>query len=132
MLQVKISARGSSGLHLWFEHNLDTAILFMFENVIALGRLIQAQAVSDDERRINFASLDTFKQRVQVAMNVCLSHPEGQALGECSPKGKLVEEASIHTGHRYCASFATGLDSLAESNRPVRAEARLLLYFIIH
>src|SRR5437763_4657947 len=132
MLQVKISARGAIGLYLWFEHNLDTTILFMFENVVTVRCIIQAQAVSDDKRRINFTSLDTFKQRTQVAMNVRLSHPEGQALGECSPEGKLVEEASIHTGHRYCASFATGLDSLAESNRAVRAEARLLLYFIIH
>src|SRR2546421_10750989 len=132
MLRVKISARGCSGLHLWLEHDLDTTILFMFEYVVAVRCIVQAQAVSNDKRRINFSSLDTFKQRAQIAMNVRLSHPEGQALGECGPEGKLVEEASIHTGHRYYASFATGLDSLAESNRAVRAEARLLLYFIIH
>src|SRR5207248_7402532 len=98
---------------LWFEHNLDTTILFMLENVVAVRCIVQAQAVSDDKRRINFTSLNTFKQRAQVAMNVRLSHPEGQALGESSPERKLVEEASIHTGHRYRPSFATGLDSLA-------------------
>ena len=46
--------KGPSGLHLWLEHDLDTTILFMFENVVAVRCIIQAQAVSDDKRRINF------------------------------------------------------------------------------
>src|SRR5438874_3106020 len=99
MLQVKVSTRGSSRLLLWFEHDLDTTILFMLENVVAVRCIIQAQAVSDDEGRINFTSLDTFKQRAQIAMNVRLSHLESQAFGECRPERKLVEEASIHTGN---------------------------------
>ena len=44
------------------EHNLDAVVLFVTENAIPMGGVIQAQAMRDHKRRVNVALLDARQQ----------------------------------------------------------------------
>jgi hypothetical protein len=48
---------------LGFQDDLNALILFMFEDIVAVRSIIQAQTVCNDEGRVNLASLNTLKQR---------------------------------------------------------------------
>src|SRR5581483_7345611 len=58
------------------QHNLDTAIFLMFENVVGVWCFFQTQPVCNHEGGIDLISFDSLKQRAQVLLNMCLTHLE--------------------------------------------------------
>src|SRR3712207_6208855 len=55
------------------EHHLDAVILFVYEHVEAVRRLVQRECVGDDEARIDLAALDPLQQRAHIAMHMALA-----------------------------------------------------------
>jgi hypothetical protein len=72
------------------EHNLDTAILFLFKDVIAVWSFIKVETVCDYKGWINCTLPNAVEKRAQVSMHMYLTHFESQAFSERSPKGHLV------------------------------------------
>ena len=87
-----------NSLSLRLQHHLDALVLVIAEQAIGSGRVLERQAMRDDERRIDFTALNPFEQRLHVSHHVRLTHSECQALLKRRTERNLVEEPAVHAG----------------------------------
>src|SRR5437660_4428879 len=90
-------------LGLWFEHNLDTVVFFVPEDFVAVGSILQVQAMRDDEGWIDIAMFDAFQQGTQVGMHIGLPHFEGQSFGKGRTDVELIDHTAIYPWDRDLA-----------------------------
>src|SRR5581483_9186142 len=107
--------------------DLDAPLLLVAEDLVAAWRLLQWQAVGNDEAGIDLAALNPLQQRPQVALHMGLAHPEGQALAERRSERELVHEPAVHPRDGDAPALAAGLDRLLERVQAVEAEPQRLL-----
>lgn len=91
---------GRNGGTLRLHHHLDTAIFFFLEHLVSGRRFCQREGMRDNKRWIDLSVLDHLEQWLQVAMDVCLSHFEGQALVERRAHRDRHGNGRNQTGHR--------------------------------
>ena len=72
-LRFAICASGSD-LLTRFHHHLDAIVLFVPKCPIHLGRIVETHTMRDDERRIDFAALDSLEQQ-RACICACGSAP---------------------------------------------------------
>src|SRR5436305_175657 len=88
------------------QHDLDAVVFLVVEEPVAIGRVIEAQAMRDDEARIDLAVLDAFQQRLHVPMHVTLAGLDRQRAIHHRAHRKLVDEAAVDADHRYRPAIA--------------------------
>src|SRR5687767_11509412 len=85
----------SPSLHpVWLEHDLDALVALLLEYLVGMRRLVERNAVRDDEGRVDVAVTDVLQEAAHVARHVRLAHLEGEGLGEGGAEVHLVEEAA--------------------------------------
>src|SRR5690606_26157779 len=84
-------AEALSGL----EHDFDAAVVLVTERLVHFRPLLEADAVGDDEGRIDLPFLNAFEQVIGPAIDVGLAHAEGQALVHRRAEGNLVDKSAI-------------------------------------
>src|SRR4051794_14545218 len=62
------------------EDDLDAVVLLVLERLVAVGCHVEAQAVRDDEARVDVTVLDVVVEGLQVALDVALARLQGQPL----------------------------------------------------
>ena len=71
-------------------HNyLDALALAMLERLVCIGSLIEPQAMGDDQRRVDFATVNPIEQWLHVAMDVSFSV---RPLAKAAPSGNLLSK----------------------------------------
>src|SRR5436190_11636882 len=103
----------------WLHDDLDARVLLLAERPVHVRRVVETDAVRDEERRIDVAALDAREQLRHVLVHVRLSHLERQALGERRAERELVEPAAVDAGDRDDAAFAAARDRLPQRVRAV-------------
>src|SRR5690606_11352913 len=95
------------------QHDLFAVVVFVHEHLVALRCVGQRQSMGNDETRIDLALLDPIEQRLHVTLDMALPRADSQsAIDDCSHR-KLVDEAPVHSYHRYDAAIATATDGLS-------------------
>src|SRR5215831_18596227 len=73
------------------QDNLNAVVLFVPENLIAIGSLLLTQVMRNHKGRIDVALGDTREQWTQVFVHVRLAHFQGQTFGKRSPYRHFIE-----------------------------------------
>ena len=106
------------------DDDFDAVVFFVAEFVVGLRTVFEADAIGDDEGRIDFTFENALEQRRHVALRVRLSHAKGKAFREGRAKGKLIEQTAIDSGHRNRSAFSARLDRLPKRIGPVGCQIR--------
>src|SRR5690606_33652695 len=109
------------------EDHLDAAVALVAKHRIGLRRLLQRQAMGDDDTGVYLALLDALQQRTQIAVDVGLPRLQRQPLVHQGTQGNLVRHTGVDPGHGHGATLAAGHDGLAQGHRPLRLQPRRLL-----
>src|SRR5690606_28434856 len=115
-----------------FENYLDATVMLVAEGLVHLRPLLEADAVGDDEARVDLAFLDALEQVVGPAVDVGLAHAEGQALVHRRAERNLVDQPAIHAGNGNDPGRAADIDHLAQHVRAVRLQHQRLLGAVVH
>jgi hypothetical protein len=59
--------------HLWFQDDLHAFFLFVGENVVGFGRVLEPHLMGDDKAGVNVSIPDSLEQRAQIALDVRLA-----------------------------------------------------------
>ena len=109
---------------LWRQDDLDAPITLLAEDAVTLGRLVQAHAMRDDERRVDPAVLDDLQQRLHVFHHVRLAHLEGEPLIHRGSHWDLVGESAVDAGDADDASLAAAVNCLAQGMSAVSGHVK--------
>src|SRR5437588_265613 len=104
------------------EDDLDAVVVLLLEGLVSLGGVVEFHPMGDDARRINVALLDALQERMQIAMDVGLSHLKGQPLGMSRAKRHFVEQSAIDSRNRDHPALSACHDRLPEGMRAIRAQ----------
>src|SRR5690606_14319629 len=102
------SAIGS--LHSRFEHHLSRLVLLLVEEAIALARLLERQAMADEEGRVDAPLADHVEETREIFLHVRLPGADGQPLLHHGADGKVVDEAAVDARDRDPPALAAGMD----------------------
>src|SRR6185312_4988122 len=100
-------------------HDLDAAIFFLTERLVHFRRLIECDAMRDDERRIDLATLDPLQKSRHVLVHMGLTHLERQPFRERRTEREFVEPSTVDAGDRDGATLAARANRLAKRMRPI-------------
>src|ERR1044072_7083356 len=103
------------------QDDLDAAVLLVAKSLVQFGALFQRRTMCDDERRINFAFLNTLQQLRQIMLDRRLCHAKGEAAIDRRTHRNFVEEAAIDADNRYRAEVTATVDGLPEYMGPIGA-----------
>src|SRR4051794_36254416 len=96
-----------------FQDHLHAVVFFLFERVVAGGRVVEIESMRDDERRVESTGFDVFEQRPHVPLDMTLAASDCQRpLHDCADR-ELVDEASVRADDRYHATVTATCDRLA-------------------
>ncbi|HEX6583722.1 MAG TPA: HAMP domain-containing protein, partial [Thermoleophilaceae bacterium] len=103
------------------QKNLESVVLFLLEELVGAGRLVQRHAVGgvviDAERVVVVAHQR--EEVVDPAPDVCLPHAQGQLLVEDLEHRQRVDRAAVDARDRDGTATATRLDRCVEHRHPV-------------
>lgn len=114
-----------------FQNHFDAVILFVPEDRVGLGRLLERHVMSNYEAWVNLTVLDSFQERLQVALNVALAGLNGEGAVHHRARRKLIDEPAVHPNYRNGAPVTAGHNGFAQCNRAISLEHDCLLGSVI-
>src|SRR5581483_3494215 len=114
------------------EDHLRAVVLLVDEHRVAAWRVVEWQAVRDDEARVDVAVLDPLEERPEVALDVRLTGLDRDRAVHDGSERHLVEEAAVDAGDGYRAAVPARHERLAKRDRTVGLEHQRLLHAVVH
>src|SRR5437764_8205572 len=90
----------------WVHDYLGAAVLLVFEDLVAVWRLVERQMVADDDGGVDVAAAYPVEQRTHVTLHVALARLDGQRPVHDRPDGELVHQAAVHPDDGQGAAVA--------------------------
>src|SRR5689334_4455718 len=101
------TCQDSTGLLLMrLQNDLDAIILLFLEHRESLRYLIERQPVRDDEARVDLALLNSFEQRLQIALHMRLAGAHSQRAVHKRSDREFIHQAAVHSDDGNSAAVA--------------------------
>jgi hypothetical protein len=109
------------------QHDLVAVVQLVLEHLVAGGRVVEPQPVTDHEARVDLAPADPLQQRPHVTLHVALTAAQRQGPVHQRPHRELVHEAAVDADHRHHPAVLAAHHRLPQSGRAIRLRPHRLL-----